>query len=484
MPHHGWIVAKIKPQIMKKTQLFTQWILLLVFIFSVQKTTAIPLYFDLDVGEKVKPAGFPEIELLQTKINLYDSTIGRIGASSILLTVDGKEVEVPVGYAHAGIVFDNYKIGAELIRDYVAAVERHNRRFKLFKDARIWIARADEPLLPSENYSYPLFSPWKSGMREQGWLTVAYNIEHIEGSEPWSPGRYHDGWDFGVWENQLVRSFSAGKVVSPDDYPSLIENGLLYNKNNALVGPNPFLVKDPDLPILYYYTHLSGLARNYQVGDEVKAGEIIAYASNRGSSGGWYHLHFSMIHLENGYHINPFPFLKETYGKDMTHFHDFLGEFQVYRPASGINPYDFERSVLHDEVEANHTYQNALPGIVQMRDAVALSPLSGFNHALFDQLAVLKTNFETDESMPGEVWLGHNGDFRVYLNGNLIYAGKNADEYDAGKKPFQWDQFTIPAEFEAGDNEIVIFTRQNNPFWSFSIRVRDRLGRPLKNLEE
>ena len=464
---------------MKKIKSSIKLVAIVSFALLCRTGLGFPVYVDLDEGEKIKPAGYPEIELLDTKIKLYDSTIMRIGAASIVLAVNGEEVEVPVGYAHPGVVIDDYIIGAELIRDYVAYVERHNRRFKLFKDARIWIAKGDENLLPSHNYSYPLFSPWNSGMREQGWLTVTYNIEHIEGSQAWEPGRYHDGWDFGVWENQLVRSFSAGKVVSPDDYTELIENGLLYNKNNAALGTNPFLIKDPDLPILYYYTHLSGLARNYQVGDEVKAGEIIAYASNRGSSGGWYHLHFSMIHLENSYHINPFPFLKETYEKDMTHFHDFFSEFQVYQPEPGANPYDFERAVMNDKMAAKHTYRNALPGIIQMRDAVALSPLSGFNHALFDQLAMLKTNFETDESMPGEVWLGHNGDFRVYLNGKLIYAGKNTDEYDAGKKPFQWDQTTIPAEFEAGDNEIVLFTRQNNPFWSFSLRVRDRLGMPF-----
>jgi len=434
-----------------------------------------PTYVEINIGETIKLKNYPPIILLSKSITVYDSVYQRIGASEVLLKVGNEKVIVPVGYENPDVIIKNVRLGVEVISDYEA--DFTNNRFHVNKDARIRISKADKPLFPLGSHLYPLSTPWNSGFKTQGWLTVCYNVSAMEGKITKKANRYHDGWDFGVWEGQIVRSVCTGKIVSPDDYPEFIKLGLLYNKNGARIGTNPFLVKDPDAPILYYYTHLSGLAKDFKEGEVIKKGEVLGYASARGSSGGWFHLHFSMIHLEKKIHINPFPFLAEWYKESLLHYQDFLTEFEIfYFPDEIKNIILFENSVLQGNVQPSGKFVNSIPGIVHVREAVATAPFSGMNHVLFDQFAILKTNFISEKKQLGEIWFGHSGKVRVYLNGELIYYGENKIPYHRKLQPFQWDSEMIQTEFKEGENKIIIAIEQTNPFWSFSIRPRTRLG--------
>jgi hypothetical protein len=437
-----------------------------------------PTYVELNVGETIKLDNYPPITLLAKKVTVYDSAYQRIGAAEVLLKVGDEKVIVPVGYENPDVIVNNVRIGVEVISDYEK--EFTNNRFHVDKDARIRISKVNEWLTPKDSHMYPLYSPWNSGLKTQGWFTVCYNVSAMEGKITKKANRYHDGWDFGVWEGQLVRSVCTGKIVSPDDYPEFIKLGLLYNKNGARIGTNPFLVKDPDFPILYYYTHLSGLAKDFKEGDFIQKGEPLGYASARGSSGGWFHLHFSMIHLEKKIHVNPFPFLAEWYKESLPHYQDFLTEFDIYYfPDESQNKIKFEKSVLDNQVKLSGKFVNSLPGIVHVREAVAEAPFSGLNHVLFDKFAILKTTFFSENKQAGEIWFGHTGKARVYLNGDLIYNGENKNPYHRKVQPFQWDSEMIQNEFKKGENEIIIAIEQTNPFWAFSIRPRNRLGIPL-----
>ncbi len=454
----------------------------IVFTFIMGFTTIafgnFPTYIELNVGESVQVGDYPEITLISQKVMFYDSTYHRIGASEVELQAGDKRVVIPMGYENSDVIVNGVRIGAELISDY----ERDftNDRFHLEKDARIRISKAGEPLMPEDSYVYPLYTPWNSGFRTQGWLTVCINVDVMEGIAENKAARYHDGWDFGTWEGQLVRSVCRGTVVSPDAYPEFIEKNLLYNKNDAPIGTNCFLVKDPEQPVLYYYTHMSGLTRDFKRGEIIEKGEPLGYASNRGSSGGWFHLHFSIIHLEKKVHVNPFPFLKEWYVKSLPQYRDFLTDFDVfYKPDNSIDRAQFENDVVLGKIEPTHKFRNSLPGIVHVREAVAEAPFSGLNHVVVDQFAILKGAFECENDMPGELWFGHTGKARLYLNGELIYDDENKNPYHRKMQPFQWDSQMKQVDFRKGINEVIIAIEQTNPFWSFSIRPRSRLGIPM-----
>jgi len=239
-----------------------------------------------------------------------------------------------------------------------------------------------------------------------------------------------------------------------------------------------------DLPILYYYTHLSGLARAFSVGDTIQKGDILGYASARGSSGGWHHLHFSLIHLEKKIHINPFPFLKEWYNESMQHYDDYLTRFEVFQPQVGeSNKNEFEKQVAAGTVSADHLFTASAPGVIQVREAVAACPLAGLNHVSFNQFALLKSRFSTHEKK-GEIWFGHTGVARLYLNGKMIYSGSNNHPYHRSVQPFQWDAIMIGVEYNQGENELLVAVEQSNPFWSFSLRPRNQLGGKLTSPKE
>ncbi|MBN2013317.1 M23 family metallopeptidase [candidate division KSB1 bacterium] len=453
-------------------------ILISLALFSSAVFANFPAYVELNVGESVKIDNYPEITLVSKRVVYFDSTHNRIGAADITLKVGNETVVAPVGYESPDVIARNARIGAELVSDYEK--DFTNQRFHLIKDARIRISNANEPLMPKNSHVYPLDTPWNSGFRTQGWLCVCFNINILEGNEEMKAQRYHDGWDIGVWEGQLVRSVCTGTVVSPDDYPDFIETGLLYNKNDARVGPNPFLVKPDNAPVLYYYTHMSGLARDFKAGDIIKKGEPLGYASSRGSSGGWYHLHFSIIHLEKKVHVNPYPYLKEWYEESQPQNQDFMNEFDVYyHPELSAEKEQFEQNVVANKIEPTRHFRSDVHGVVHVREAVAKAPHAGLNHVIFYQFAVLKGQFKVDDAMDGELWFGHTGKARVYLNGTKVYDGENNNPYHRSKQPFQWDSVMMQVQFNQGLNEVIIAIEQTNPFWSFSIRPRNRLGIPL-----
>ena len=314
----------MKGTVMRPSSLF----LILTIFASSLFAINFPTYFEINTGETVELDGYPAVTLISKKVTYRDAASGRIGAAQATLKIGETEVVVPVGYENSDMIIGTVRVGVEVISDYEEL--QKNDRYHLTKDARIRIAHANQPLMPAGSHIYPLLVPWNNGSRTQGWLTACYNIDWLEGTSDPSMGRHHDGWDFGAWEGQLVRSVTQGIVVSPDDYPQLFEKGQLYNKNHAPVGGNPFLVKHPNLPLLYYYTHLSGLTRNFKEGEIIEKGEPLGYASSRGSSGGWYHLHFSMILIDDEMHVNPYPFLAEWYKESMTHYQDFLTVYKVY----------------------------------------------------------------------------------------------------------------------------------------------------------
>ena len=447
-----------------------------------------PHYVDMNIGETVNIEDFPPVTLVSKSVDYLEQRVkgvrlgwvkNRIGAASALIKIDEEEITVPVGYQSEDVIVGKVRIGVEFISDYEDKYP--SKRLHLEKAARIRIARAGEPLMPKGSHVYPLFTPWNSGFRNIVFLSVATGIDALEGDYLAGMGRYHDGFDFGTWEGQLVRSVCRGIVISPDDYPELIEKGILYNINNRRIGTNPFLMKHPQLPLFYYYTHLGGLARNFQEGEIIEKGEIIGYASDRGNSGGWFHLHFSMILPEQKIHINPFPFVAEWYTESMPHYKDFLSDFEVYYQED-INPKEkesFEAAVLTEQIPCTQYFHNSIPGAIHLREAVAKASYSALNHVLFNQFAVLKGTFNSPGQIQGELWFGHTGIARLYLNGEKIYSGENKTPYHRSVQPFQADSKMIQCLYKQGQNEVIIAIEQTNPFWSFSIRPRTRLGLPL-----
>lgn len=112
---------------------------------------------------------------------------------------------------------------------------------------------------------------------------------------PRSGGRKHEGVDVIAKEGNLLYAVVDGHISKMYwDFPgALAGNGLRVAQDDGTY---------------FTYLHLSAFAPGIEVGTEVKAGDVIGYIGNTGSSA-TPHLHFE-IHPGGGAAVNPYPYVK------------------------------------------------------------------------------------------------------------------------------------------------------------------------------
>lgn len=108
-------------------------------------------------------------------------------------------------------------------------------------------------------------------------------------------GRLHVGVDIIANEGNLLYAVVDGEISK-----------LYWDQPGALAG-NGLRVAQPN-GTYFTYLHMAGFAPGIKVGTQVKAGDVIGYVGNTGSSA-TPHLHFE-IHPNGGAAINPYPLVK------------------------------------------------------------------------------------------------------------------------------------------------------------------------------
>lgn len=114
----------------------------------------------------------------------------------------------------------------------------------------------------------------------------------------------HSGLDFAMENNTPLRSIKDGVITKIVD----------YGERNVGKG---ILVKWEDGKVAIY-GHLSKFNKELEVGDKVKAGDLLGYSGNSGhvvGKNGGYHLHFGI--KEEGRYIDPSPYIN-----DIQHMND------------------------------------------------------------------------------------------------------------------------------------------------------------------
>ncbi len=112
-------------------------------------------------------------------------------------------------------------------------------------------------------------------------------------------GRTHVGVDIIAEEGKLLYAVVDGEVSK-----------LYWDQPGALSG-NGLRIAQPN-GTYFTYLHLLSLAPGIELGTEVKAGDVIGFVGNTGSSA-TAHLHFE-IHPNGGTAINPYPYVKAIDG--------------------------------------------------------------------------------------------------------------------------------------------------------------------------
>jgi len=440
-----------------------------------------PRYVDLNKGESVSLPGLPRITLLGKQIVLRDETLNRIAESAVHVKVGARKVTVPVGLEHESVAVGDVCVGGELTLDYPK--DFPNERLRLTKAARLRISKRGVPLLPPDKYGYPFDMPWNNGARSQAWLAVCYSLARIEGDPAGKIGRYHDGYDIGVWEGLTVRSVCRGKVARARAYKACVECGLMRPNVGTKREPHSLLIEDLERPLLFYYGHLSGCARTFRAGDTIEKGEVCAYTSIRGASGGWYHLHLTILDLAQRVRVNPFPFLREWYLNTLPHYADFLTDFAVHVSSERWNNQAYDRMAFVNKVVAGRAkpirrYRASVPGCIYLRDAISPAPVANIRENEHQPFLVLASEFRSRVGT-GELWLGHTGKVTAILNGKLVYSGENKTPYERHVRPMQPDSVMIKCRYRKGRNRLVLACERTNVFGVLSVRPRDAYGCPM-----
>lgn len=113
---------------------------------------------------------------------------------------------------------------------------------------------------------------------------------------PRSGGRFHEGID--------IMAAKGRKVLSAT-------NGVVTDMRSSNLGGNIIWIYGPR-GTWHYYAHLDRFKRGLAVGDQVNAGDVIAYVGNTGNArGGAPHLHYGIYLLGKGRGArNPYPYLR------------------------------------------------------------------------------------------------------------------------------------------------------------------------------
>jgi hypothetical protein len=98
---------------------------------------------------------------------------------------------------------------------------------------------------------------------------------------------------------------------------------------------------------------------------------------------------------------------------------------------------------------------------------------------LKEVLAYATMDFYSDRAQAVELRLGGKNSWKVWLNGQLLFA---RDEYHTSA---EIDQYPMPAQLQPGRNTILVKVCQNGEVqewteeWEFQLRVTDGLGTPI-----
>ena len=93
--------------------------------------------------------------------------------------------------------------------------------------------------------------------------------------------------------------------------------------------------------------------------------------------------------------------------------------------------------------------------------------------------AYATTDFVSDRAQTVELRLGGKNSWKVWLNGKYLF-GRDEYHFDA-----EIDQYSMPAQLQAGRNTILVKVCQNEQTenwtveWEFQLRVTDSLGTPI-----
>ena len=157
-----------------------------------------------------------------------------------------------------------------------------------------------------------LVLPGQLGSSAQA-VELPVHLQHFPTAQPCG---YEDSWHAprGTDANGKPLYHEGVDVIAPMGTPILaVVDGTVTRMNNSTRGGNQLRIGLPD-GTYFFHAHIRDYAAGLKVGDQVHAGQVVAYVGQTGDA--MYsvpHLHFE-VHPQGGAAVNPYPIVKEVDG--------------------------------------------------------------------------------------------------------------------------------------------------------------------------
>ncbi len=271
--------------------------------------------YDLSIGECVKvnlPGGHSyKVTLLEVNEPRCKAR-GVIRSPYITIDVDGEKIKLPVAEYNMPKIVDQMRIACSVTRGIAEAVKKYKDVYALEKDARIRCWPLYGHLFGPTPIVYPVRQKWFASMTQMPNERCYVDACELPLVKPDSYIYYHYGMDIGGHDRAVpIVAARSGYVVVRGEQ-KIVE----YDETIAGAPQYDRVVVRDEAGWYYTYSHLDMIDPTIKLGGYVKAGDPIGVLGKEGTSGGWAHLHFSMVSMQpSGRYgqVDGYPFLVEAY---------------------------------------------------------------------------------------------------------------------------------------------------------------------------
>jgi murein DD-endopeptidase MepM/ murein hydrolase activator NlpD len=272
-----------------------------------------PQVFDLTVGEEAfvevengPPRRLRLLEVMETA----DRIRGVIRDPAVAVEVDGERAVLPAALYSLPRVINGLKLDCAVTRGVARGIRGYKDAFALDKDARLRCWAPGACLFGGRPMTYPARQRWFASMTQLGNERTYVDAGELPLNDPNRYIYYHFGTDIGGYDKAVpIVAAAPGRII-----------GLgLESAPDAAPGRQPradvVLVRD-DREWEYAYAHLDMINPDLRVNQRLEAGEFIGFLGQKGSSGGWSHLHFGINAPQPSGRpgqVNAYPFFVEAY---------------------------------------------------------------------------------------------------------------------------------------------------------------------------
>lgn len=246
---------------------------------------------DLNVGDsaEVTLSDGQQVRLQLLEVaEATDALRGAVIEARVRVRVGAEEAWLPSANYSLPTTVGKVQVDCPITRGYLA--NSSGNAWALEKDARLRCWPAGSSLMEPGSFGYPVRQRWFASMTQMANEPVYVDVSPTLSREGIY---YHDGLDFGGVEGMV-------EVVAAAD-GTVVARGEEARAGLGTTGVQPRYDRVwavDERGWVHMYSHLKEIDERVVVGKTLRQGDRIGLLGKEGASGGWSHLHYSILALQ------------------------------------------------------------------------------------------------------------------------------------------------------------------------------------------